>query len=113
MYPSHLVLTNSHVIKLRELRVGRDEAVFLSRRPLPTVTKITAKKKHPNLVALVFEDDGSHEDMSELFGSAVANAIESQGVAGAEKRYIVERFMIPEADAAKEALKTLVGSLRL
>ena len=92
--------------------MGRDEAVFLSRRPLRTITKITAKKKHPNLVTLVYEEDGSHEDTSELFGSAVANTIEGEGLAGTEKRFIMERFMIPEAEAAKEALKVLVGAVR-
>lgn len=124
MYPTHLVLTASHAIKLRELRVGRDEAVVLARRPLRTICKITAKKKHPTLVTLAFEDDGTHTDCSELFGSPVARVEESEiggsakagssdsaGASG-EKMFVLERFMIPEADTAKDALKTLVTSSR-
>eukprot|EP00038_Savillea_parva_P013495 m.8431 g.8431 ORF g.8431 m.8431 type:complete len:872 (-) comp2537_c0_seq1:237-2852(-) len=53
LYPSQLVLTQTHVIKLRD-RSSRDAEV-MSRRPLLSIGRITAKKKHPNLITLVFE----------------------------------------------------------
>ncbi len=105
-----MVLTATHLLKLRELRVGFDEAVFLARRPLRTVTRITAKKKHPTLLTLAYEDDGTHEDVSALFGSTVAT--EEVEASGSKRKLVVERFMIPQADAAKEALKTLVAAAR-
>ena len=111
MYPAHLVFTATHLIKLREQRVGFDEAVFLARRPLRTITKITAKKKHPTLITLAYDDDGTHEDVSSMFGSAVA--VEENEVAGVKKKSITERFMIPQAEEAKEALKNLVSASRV
>ena len=62
---------------------------------------------------MAYENDGSHEDASHLFGSAVTQTSESPDeVDGTGRRFVVERFMIPEADAAKDALKALIGNLR-
>jgi len=55
LFPSHVVLTSSHILKLRDKNA--EKAVLLSRRPLLQITKITAKKKHPNLLTFVFEVD--------------------------------------------------------
>ena len=64
MIPSFLVLTNTHVIKLRELPgQGRpEEAVVLWRRELGAILRITAKKKHPNLISIAF--DGGRTPLS-------------------------------------------------
>ena len=64
-------------------------------------------------MTLAYEDDGTHEDHSAQFGSAVASSVEEQDADGVAKTFIMERFMIPEADAAKEALRTLVAAARL
>jgi hypothetical protein len=55
MIPSHLILTASHLIVLRELPKHPGQAVVMSRRPLRNVIRIAAKKKHPNLLTLAFE----------------------------------------------------------
>lgn len=57
LFPSHLVLTTTHIIKLRDRNPKL--AAVLSRRPLTSIAKITAKKKHPNLLTVVFESEPS------------------------------------------------------
>jgi hypothetical protein len=54
MFPSWLILTPSSIIKLRELQ-GKDEhAAVMWKRPLTTIVKVTAKKKHPTLLTFVY-----------------------------------------------------------
>jgi hypothetical protein len=85
MYPSHLALTTSHLIKLRELKAGRGEAVVLARHPLRTIMKITSKKRHPNLLTFVYEDDGSHEDQTSLYSVHKQRPGDASGTGGALK----------------------------
>jgi hypothetical protein len=96
LYPSHLVLTKTHVMKLRD-RTTRDSEV-LSRRPLLTIGKITAKKKHPNLITLVFEVP-THTTTTPDAGAATPSA--SPGAPGqqaATPEQVGSGFSIGDAD---------------
>jgi hypothetical protein len=55
LFPSHLLLTDTHLIKLRDRNKKGNEAVVLSRRELSRIQKITAKKKHPNILTFLFD----------------------------------------------------------
>lgn len=53
MFDSHLVVTGSHLILLREIP-NKGMAKIMSRRPLSTIVKITAKKRHPELITFKY-----------------------------------------------------------
>ncbi|XP_072938897.1 TBC1 domain family member 23 [Epargyreus clarus] len=54
MFDSYLVVTETHLIILREIPNKRGLAKILSRRPLSTIVKITAKKRHPELITFKY-----------------------------------------------------------
>lgn len=55
MFPSWLILTPSSIIKLREMQGKKGErAAVMWKRPLTTIVKVTAKKKHPTLLTFVY-----------------------------------------------------------
>ncbi|XP_034826872.1 TBC1 domain family member 23 [Maniola hyperantus] len=54
MFESYLVVTESHLIILREIPNKKGLAKVLSRRPLSTIVKITAKKRHPELITFKY-----------------------------------------------------------
>ncbi|CAG4986663.1 unnamed protein product [Parnassius apollo] len=54
MHDSYLVVTDTHLIILREIPSKRGFATILSRRPLSTIVKITAKKRHPELITFKY-----------------------------------------------------------
>ena len=83
LFPSHLVLTATHIIKLRD-RNPKLSAV-LSRRPLTTIAKITAKKKHPNLLTVVFESElaSSAPPSPQVVAPAVEDVANSPAAAAA------------------------------
>ncbi|XP_047992368.1 TBC1 domain family member 23 [Leguminivora glycinivorella] len=54
MYDSCLVVTETHLIVLRDIPNKRGMYKVLSRRPLSTIVKITAKKRHPELITFKY-----------------------------------------------------------
>ncbi|KAH8297986.1 hypothetical protein KR018_003953, partial [Drosophila ironensis] len=52
MYDSHLIITPGHLVVLREL--GRGQAQIMVRRPLASIVKITAKKRHRDLITFKY-----------------------------------------------------------
>lgn len=54
MHDSCLVVTETHLIVLREIPNKRGLAKVMSRRPLSTIVKITAKKRHPELITFKY-----------------------------------------------------------
>ncbi|XP_045494974.1 TBC1 domain family member 23 [Colias croceus] len=54
MYDSYLVITETHLIILREIPNKKGLAKVLSRRLLSTIVKITAKKRHPELITFKY-----------------------------------------------------------
>lgn len=103
----------------------------LTRRELARIVKITAKKKHPNLLTFVFEADEGPELLPSppdlATSTLLANTNEKdpassdptledsespkkQQAGGAV--VITERFMVPEATEAKAAFRDLIAKIR-
>ncbi|KAG7467202.1 hypothetical protein MATL_G00150800 [Megalops atlanticus] len=83
MFPSHLLITATHMYCLREIASRKGFAYIQSRQALNSVVKITSKKKHPELITFKFG---------------------SNNTAGVEV-LAVERYLIPNAGDATKAIK--------
>ncbi|XP_064214769.1 TBC1 domain family member 23 isoform X2 [Tribolium castaneum] len=83
MYKSHLIVTNSELIVLREMpdRKGGIAEVIV-KRPLSAIVKITARKRHPELITFKYGvPDGENLIISDM-----------------------DRFLIPNADKATKVV---------
>lgn len=81
MYRSHLLVTSTHLIVLREAD-GHGMAAVEVRRPLSAIVKITAKKRHPDLITFKYGvSDGDSLVISDM-----------------------DRFLIPHAERATKAV---------
>ncbi|KAM3933300.1 TBC1 domain family member 23 isoform 2-T2 [Leptodactylus fuscus] len=83
MFPSHLLVTATHMYCLREIPSRKGFAYIQSRQALSSVVKITSKKKHPELITF-------------KFGNSSASGVEILAV---------ERYLIPNAGDATKAIK--------
>ncbi|KAG8450366.1 hypothetical protein GDO86_002858 [Hymenochirus boettgeri] len=83
MFPSHLLVTATHMYCLREIPLRKGFAYIQSRQALSTVVKITSKKKHPELITF-------------KYGSSNPSGVEISAV---------ERYLIPNAGDATKAIK--------
>ncbi|XP_030289760.1 TBC1 domain family member 23 isoform X1 [Sparus aurata] len=83
MFPSHLLITATHMYCLREIASRKGFAYIQSRQALNSVVKITSKKKHPELITFKFGTNNS---------------------AGVEIS-AVERYLIPNAGDATKVIK--------
>uniref|UniRef100_A0A3P8NEL9 TBC1 domain family member 23 n=1 Tax=Astatotilapia calliptera TaxID=8154 RepID=A0A3P8NEL9_ASTCA len=83
MFPSHLLITATHMYCLREIATRKGFAYIQSRQALNSVVKITSKKKHPELITFKFGTNNS---------------------AGVEIS-VVERYLIPNAGDATKVIK--------
>ncbi|XP_061681809.1 TBC1 domain family member 23 isoform X2 [Syngnathoides biaculeatus] len=84
MFPSHLLVTATHMYCLREIGARKGFAYIQSRQALSSVVKITSKKKHPELITFKFGSNNS--------------------TAGVEIA-AVERYLIPNAGDATKVIK--------
>ncbi|XP_072901242.1 TBC1 domain family member 23 isoform X2 [Hemitrygon akajei] len=83
MFPSHLMVTASHMYCLREIPSRKGFAYIQSRQALTSMVKITSKKKHPELITF-------------KFGNSNVSPVEILAV---------ERYLIPNAGDATKAIK--------
>ncbi|XP_024134110.1 TBC1 domain family member 23 isoform X2 [Oryzias melastigma] len=83
MFPSHLLITATHMYCLREIASRKGFAYIQSRQALSSVVKITSKKKHPELITF-------------KFGSNNPGNVEISAV---------ERYLIPNAGDATKVIK--------
>ncbi|MGH0164333.1 UNVERIFIED_CONTAM: hypothetical protein FKN15_001982 [Acipenser sinensis] len=83
MFPSHLLVTGTHMYCLREIASRKGFAYIQSRQALNSVVKITSKKKHPELITF-------------KFGNSNSSGVEVLAV---------ERYLIPNAGDATKAIK--------
>uniref|UniRef100_A0A8C1ZDE1 TBC1 domain family member 23 n=1 Tax=Cyprinus carpio TaxID=7962 RepID=A0A8C1ZDE1_CYPCA len=83
MFPSHLLITATHMYCLREIAARKGFAYIQSRQALSSVVKITSKKKHPELITFKFGNNNA---------------------AGVEI-LAVERYLIPDAGDATKVIK--------
>ncbi|XP_074110516.1 TBC1 domain family member 23 [Cotesia typhae] len=54
VYESHLLVTDSHLIVLREIQERRDAAHIIVKRPLSNIVRITSRKHHPDLITFKY-----------------------------------------------------------
>lgn len=74
MYESHLILTESHLIVLRDLD-RKGAARVIGRRPLQNIVKITAKKRHPSLITFKYGvPDGDEVIITDMDRFLIPNA---------------------------------------
>nr|XP_014351753.1 PREDICTED: TBC1 domain family member 23 [Latimeria chalumnae] len=83
MFPSHLLITATHMYCLREIPSRKGLAYIQSRQALNSVVKITSKKKHPELITF-------------KYGNSSTSGVEVLAV---------ERYLIPNAGDATKAIK--------
>uniref|UniRef100_A0A0K8TQN7 TBC1 domain family member 23 n=1 Tax=Tabanus bromius TaxID=304241 RepID=A0A0K8TQN7_TABBR len=85
MYDSHLIVTQTHLIVLREL-AKKGTAQVIVRRPLSNIVKITAKKRHRDLITFKYGiSDGDSLVITDM-----------------------DRFLIPNASAATVIVSKLI-----
>lgn len=79
MYDSHLIITPTHLIVLREL--GRGQAQIIVRRPLASIVKITAKKRHRDLITFKYGfPDGDGLLITDMDRFLIPNASEATAI---------------------------------
>ncbi|CAG9861560.1 unnamed protein product [Phyllotreta striolata] len=82
MYKSHLLVTNSELIVLREIPDIKGSGEIIVKRPLSAIVKITARKRHPELITFKYGvPDGENLKISDM-----------------------DRFLIPNADKATKVV---------
>lgn len=92
MYDSHLIVTPSHLIVLREL--GRGQAQIIVRRPLASIVKITAKKRHKELITFKYGfPDGDGLLITDMDRFLIPNASEATA--------IVSKHVVQSLDGTK------------
>lgn len=87
MYESHLIITETYLIVLRDLEKG--QAQIIVKRPLASIAKITAKKRHKELITFKY------------------------GYTEGEKHIItdMDRFLIPRASEATKLVSQYIVNL--
>ncbi|XP_050506713.1 TBC1 domain family member 23 [Diabrotica virgifera virgifera] len=82
MYKSHLIVTRTELIVLREIPNIKGAAEVIVKRPLSAIVKITARKRHPELITFKYGvPDGENLKISDM-----------------------DRFLIPNADKATKVV---------
>uniref|UniRef100_A0AAR5P7V7 TBC1 domain family member 23 n=1 Tax=Dendroctonus ponderosae TaxID=77166 RepID=A0AAR5P7V7_DENPD len=82
MFKSHLIITDTELIVLREVPEPRGSAELIVKRPLSAIVKITARKRHPELITFKYGvPDGENLKISDM-----------------------DRFLIPNADTATKVV---------
>ncbi|XP_030747336.1 TBC1 domain family member 23 [Sitophilus oryzae] len=75
MYKSHLLVTDSQLIVLREMSNKKGSAELIVKRPLSAIVKITARKRHPELITFKYGLlDGEHLKISDMDRFLIPNA---------------------------------------
>ncbi|XP_017775645.1 PREDICTED: TBC1 domain family member 23 [Nicrophorus vespilloides] len=82
MYKSHLMVTDTHLVVLREIPDKKGTAEVIVKRPLTAIVKITAKKRHPDLITFKY---GVHDGDSLMISD-------------------MDSFLIPEAHIATKVV---------
>ncbi|CAH0561090.1 unnamed protein product [Brassicogethes aeneus] len=82
MYSSHLIVTATELVVLREVPNRKGTAEVIVKRPLSAIVKITARKRHPELITFKYGvPEGENLKISDM-----------------------DRFLIPNADKATKVV---------
>lgn len=91
MYDSHLIITESHLIVLRDL--GRGQAQVIVKRPLSSIAKITAKKRHKELITFKYGyQEGDNHIITDMDRFFIPRASEATDLVS---KYIVKLSRLP------------------
>nr|CAH7738603.1 unnamed protein product [Callosobruchus chinensis] len=75
MYKSHLIVTRTELIVLREVPDAKGAAELIVKRPLSAIVKITARKRHPELITFKYGvPDGENLKISDMDRFLIPNA---------------------------------------
>lgn len=75
MYKSHLIVTSSELVVLREISEKKGIAEVIVKRPLSAIVKITARKRHPELITFKYGvPDGDNLIISDMDRFLIPNA---------------------------------------
>lgn len=92
MYDSHLIITPTHLIVLREL--GKGQAQIIVRRPLASIVRIAAKKRNRNLITFKYGfPDGNGLLITDMDRFLIPNASEATA--------IVSKHIVQSLDGSK------------
>lgn len=81
MYKSLLIVTNTELIVLRELPGQKGVAEIIVKRPLSAIVKITARKRHPELITFKYGvPDGDELVISDMDRFLIPNATKATKV---------------------------------
>ncbi|XP_050297938.1 TBC1 domain family member 23 [Anthonomus grandis grandis] len=82
MFKSHLMVTDNELIVLREMAGKKGMAEVIVKRPLSAIVKITARKRHPELITFKYGvSEGENLKISDM-----------------------DKFLIPQADLATKVI---------
>lgn len=99
MYDSHLILTKTHLVVLRDLD-NKGNAYLIVRRPLSNIVKITAKKRHRDLITFKYGiPDGDELLITDMDRFLIPNA--SEATALVSKQIINQLDSNPTDNATK------------
>lgn len=69
------MVTSSHLVVLREVQEKKGVAEIIVRRPLSAIVKITAKKRHPELITFKYGvSEGESLQISDMDRFLIPNA---------------------------------------
>lgn len=89
MYDSHLIITPTHLVVLREL--GRGQAQIMVRRPLASIVKITAKKRHRDLITFKYGfPDGDGLLITDMDRFLIPNAAEATALVSKQIVHVLD-----------------------
>lgn len=91
LYPSHLLVTETHLYLLREISHKKGSARIVSQHPLLSVLKITSKKQQPELITFKY---GICDDAT-----------------GTVTVVSLERLVIPKSKEATQLVKAQITKL--
>ncbi|XP_022914536.2 TBC1 domain family member 23 [Onthophagus taurus] len=81
MYKSHLMVTDRHLVVLREIYDKKGIAEIIVKRPLSSIVKITAKKRHPELITFKYGVlDGEQLHITDMDKFLIPNAAKATNV---------------------------------
>lgn len=94
MYDSLLLITQTHLIVLRELENPIGQAQIIVRRPLSSIVKITAKKRHRDLITFKYGfPDGDGLLITDMDRFLIPNA--------SEATQVISKHIVQTLDEAK------------
>ena len=120
MIPAYVVLTDKHVIELREQLGNPAEAVVMWRRELAKLLKIASKKKHPDLLSFYFElEPGEQPTPNPTTTSTTTTTTtttttdSTEAGKDSEPPAFMQRFQVPQYAEMKQAIGDLINAPEL